>query len=100
MEYGMLIEDLRNVQAWLGHGDVKKAHEYLESIIVSLEAAEQSVHPTGGNCAECGEEIINEREVMREGQPYCAACAGPAYYAPEALLFVVGGVMIEREDGG
>ena len=52
------------------------------------------------NCAECGEEIINEREVMREGRPYCAACAGPAYYAPEALLFVVGGVMIEREDGG
>ncbi len=71
MEYGMLIEDLRNVQAWLGHGDVKKAHEYLESIIVSLEAAEQSVHPTGGNCAECG-----ELQVVFDG--CCINCGTPA----------------------
>lgn len=41
------------------------------------------------NCAACGEEIINEREVLRDGQPYCVACAGSAYYAPEELLFVV-----------
>jgi hypothetical protein len=46
MEFGMLIEDLRNVQAWLGHGDIQKANEYLESIIVSLESAQQSVQPT------------------------------------------------------
>ncbi len=52
------------------------------------------------NCAGCGEEIINEREVMREGRPFCAACAGPAYYSPEELLFVVGGVMVKRERGG
>mgnify|MGYP007071666715 CR=1 FL=1 len=55
MELGMLIEDLRNVQAWLGHGDVKKANEYLESIIVSLESrptphALDAATP----CAECG----------------------------------------------
>lgn len=41
------------------------------------------------NCAACGEEIINEREMLRDGQPYCVACAGSAYYAPEELLFVV-----------
>ncbi len=41
------------------------------------------------NCAACGEEIVNEREVLRDGQPYCVACAGSAYYAPEELLFVV-----------
>jgi formylmethanofuran dehydrogenase subunit E len=41
------------------------------------------------NCAQCGEEIINEREIMRKGQPLCAACAGPAYYAPEDLLLFV-----------
>ena len=52
------------------------------------------------NCAGCGEEIINEREIMREGRPFCAACAGPAYYSPEELLFVVGGVMVKREGGG
>ncbi len=31
-------------------------------------------------CAACGEEIINEREVVVAGQPLCRACAGPAYY--------------------
>lgn len=44
------------------------------------------------NCAGCGEEIINEREVLVGERPYCLACAGPAYYAPEELLFVVGNV--------
>lgn len=42
------------------------------------------------NCAGCGEEIINEREVMVGKRPLCAACAGTAYYAPEDLLFMVG----------
>ena len=32
------------------------------------------------SCAVCGEEIINEREVMRGGEILCQACAGPAYY--------------------
>jgi formylmethanofuran dehydrogenase subunit E len=31
-------------------------------------------------CTACGEEIINEREVQRQGQVYCRACAGSAYY--------------------
>jgi formylmethanofuran dehydrogenase subunit E len=39
------------------------------------------------NCAECGEEIINEREVVVGGRPLCAACASPAYYTLETLLF-------------
>jgi formylmethanofuran dehydrogenase subunit E len=34
------------------------------------------------NCAVCGEEIINEREVVREGRVLCQACAGAAYYKP------------------
>ncbi|MCA9981017.1 MAG: TraR/DksA C4-type zinc finger protein [Anaerolineales bacterium] len=32
------------------------------------------------NCALCGEEIINEREIVRDGEPVCVACAGDAYY--------------------
>jgi len=31
-------------------------------------------------CDQCGEEIINEREVIREGRILCRACAGGAYY--------------------
>lgn len=32
------------------------------------------------NCARCGEEIINEREVVREGVVLCYACAYGGYY--------------------
>jgi formylmethanofuran dehydrogenase subunit E len=35
-------------------------------------------------CAVCGEEILNEREVRRDGRILCRACAGTAYYAPAA----------------
>ena len=31
-------------------------------------------------CATCGEEVINEREVERDGQVLCRVCAGDAYY--------------------
>lgn len=32
------------------------------------------------NCAVCGEEIINEREIDDHGQVLCRACAGWSYY--------------------
>jgi formylmethanofuran dehydrogenase subunit E len=32
------------------------------------------------SCAQCGEEIINEREIVRDGIVLCRACAGQAYY--------------------
>ncbi|MBN8654251.1 MAG: TraR/DksA C4-type zinc finger protein [Anaerolineae bacterium] len=32
------------------------------------------------NCEACGEEIINQREVMREGMVLCKTCAGEAYF--------------------
>lgn len=32
------------------------------------------------NCALCNEEISNEREVIRDGQILCRACAGDRYY--------------------
>jgi formylmethanofuran dehydrogenase subunit E len=33
------------------------------------------------NCAKCGEEILNAREVMIDGQPICRACHAGSYYA-------------------
>ena len=33
-------------------------------------------------CQVCSEEIINEREVIRDGQTLCRSCAGFSYYAP------------------
>jgi formylmethanofuran dehydrogenase subunit E len=32
------------------------------------------------NCVRCGEEIINEREVMLEGETWCRSCVGERYY--------------------
>jgi formylmethanofuran dehydrogenase subunit E len=37
-------------------------------------------------CAVCGEEIINEREIQQDGRSLCRACAGQAYYhTPTAM---------------
>lgn len=38
------------------------------------------------NCAGCGEEIINEREVITDGQAFCRSCAHGGYYASTILL--------------
>ena len=31
-------------------------------------------------CDACGEEVINEREIIRDGLTLCPACAGASYY--------------------
>jgi formylmethanofuran dehydrogenase subunit E len=36
------------------------------------------------NCTACGEEIINEREMLVEGLAYCRSCAGQSYYQMSA----------------
>lgn len=38
------------------------------------------------NCEKCGEEIINEREVLIEGKIYCRSCAEGGYYNPHPAL--------------
>lgn len=50
---------------------------------VKLERAVGSIISKAGmrvNCESCLEEIINEREVMRNGKVLCRSCAGEAYY--------------------
>ncbi len=32
------------------------------------------------NCCMCGEEIINEREIVQDGVVYCRSCYGQSYY--------------------
>ena len=40
-------------------------------------------HPgVRATCSVCREEIINEREVLRDGQVLCRTCAGEGYYIP------------------
>ncbi len=38
------------------------------------------------NCQVCGEEIINEREVVHEGTILCRACAGESYCQPASEI--------------
>jgi formylmethanofuran dehydrogenase subunit E len=38
------------------------------------------------NCAICGEEVLNEREVEVEGLLLCRSCAGSAYYHERATI--------------
>jgi formylmethanofuran dehydrogenase subunit E len=38
------------------------------------------------DCEACGEEVINEREVLRDGAVLCRACAGESYYRLSAAL--------------
>lgn len=40
-------------------------------------------------CSRCGEEILNEREVLIDDQPVCPACIGEAYYRQPADQFEV-----------
>lgn len=49
------------------------------------------------NCAQCGEEIINEREVYVEGQRLCRSCAGNGYYQIPALTTASSSVSMEGE---
>ena len=37
------------------------------------------------NCVQCGEEMINAREVLIDGQPHCRTCAGQGYYQRDPL---------------
>ncbi len=45
------------------------------------------------NCEVCGEEIMNEREVIRQGLTLCRSCAGDSYYhvADQDVMAVVKG---------
>ncbi len=59
-------------------------------VTLDLSMAELiSRHGVRVNCAACGEEIINEREVIVNGQPLCRACAGDSYYHPNLQASLV-----------
>ena len=53
------------------------------------------------NCAACGEEILNEREVILGGEAFCRSCAGEGYYRAMdgaiALTPAVGALFLSRQ---
>lgn len=53
----------------------------VEEITLSVSARQMLSRPGWRvTCDACGEEIINERDVQRDGQTLCKVCAGEAYY--------------------
>ncbi|MBI5291360.1 MAG: TraR/DksA C4-type zinc finger protein [Chloroflexi bacterium] len=59
------------------------AGELLSALPVQLKTPMEKIASRAGVkalCEICGEEIMNEREVIRDGAILCRACAGHAYY--------------------
>ncbi len=51
---------------------------------IQLKASIESIVSRPGlrvNCEACGEEIMNEREVIRDGLALCRSCDGASYYS-------------------
>jgi formylmethanofuran dehydrogenase subunit E len=42
-------------------------------------------------CDRCGEEILNEREIVRGGITLCRSCAGDGYYQPVSIACALAG---------
>lgn len=64
------------------------ADELLDFQSVRLCTSIQDIISRAGvrvNCDHCGEEIINEREIITNGQSLCRACASGGYYQHEEL---------------
>jgi formylmethanofuran dehydrogenase subunit E len=55
----------------------------LQEVRVSIPPEDRPGPPTRvAVCARCGEQVLDGREVVREGAALCRSCAEGAYYAP------------------
>jgi formylmethanofuran dehydrogenase subunit E len=73
--------------AYLEAYQIMPDDELLEALPVRLTldlAALISRNGVRAQCDACGEEIINEREVARDGHTLCRSCADGAYYRLDA----------------
>jgi formylmethanofuran dehydrogenase subunit E len=57
--------------------------------LVERNIVMEFLHPTGiVNCTQCGEEVMNEREVEVNGRLLCQHCAYASYYVTHDVLAV------------
>lgn len=57
--------------------------ELLRAAPVTLEIDLDAIRSRPGRrvaCADCAEDVVNEREVLRDGATLCRSCAGDRYY--------------------
>ncbi len=75
--------DKRRYQAMLNGYQHMPTAELLSIQAVFLSTPIESIISRAGmrvDCQDCGEEIMNERQIIQAGRTLCHACAGPAYY--------------------
>ena len=67
----------------LGYQAMPAAELLVATLVVLRVPVETLVSRAGvrATCEACGEEIINEREVMVDGRIFCRGCAGGGYYS-------------------
>ena len=73
----------RHYFAQLQGYQVMPDEELFSAAYVNLSpSAEEIISRAGVRtlCKSCGEEIINQREILVAGEPLCRACSGQAYY--------------------
>jgi formylmethanofuran dehydrogenase subunit E len=81
--YACTPDEPRHYFAQLKAYQVMPDHELLSIQRVQLTTPVEAIVSRAGvraNCDLCGEEIINEREVVRDGLTLCRSCAGQGYY--------------------
>ncbi len=72
-----------NWEAYLAGYQQLPTNELLNYQFVCLSTPLESIISKEGlkaACSQCGDEIINQREVIQNGITFCRACAGSAYY--------------------
>lgn len=80
-----LEEGQKRYQAYLDAYQTWPDEALLDAVPVTLTldlASLISVHGKRTVCDECGEEIINEREVVQVGRTLCLGCVGEGYVLP------------------
>ncbi len=85
-------EEPRHYFAQLRAYQVMPEEELFSCTPVTLTPGVEQIVSRAGvriNCAVCGEEIINEREIVFEGMVYCRSCFGQGYYQEKAVSIPV-----------
>jgi formylmethanofuran dehydrogenase subunit E len=102
-----LVPDARNKwEAQLLGYQALPAGELLSVQAVHLKTPVDKIISRAGRkalCEMCGEEILNEREIVQEGCVLCRACGGRSYYQPPDVWpreLVVRPLVVEMENAG
>lgn len=81
--YACVPDEPRHYFAQLKAYQVMPDHELLSIQLVQLTTPIAAIVSRAGvrvNCDLCGEEIINEREIVRDESTLCRSCASEGYY--------------------